>query len=88
MDLKKINELLSDLEKIQAEGKLISSDRSDNYYHEKNQGERGLAVEIYDIGEDGLFLKLVKNTDSYGDNESIVGVQFVTAQTKEVVVYE
>lgn len=45
--------------------------------------------EVYDIGlEDGMFLKLYISSDSYGDNESINGVEFVKGKEKTVIVYE
>lgn len=45
--------------------------------------------EVYDINhEDGLFLKLYISTDSYGDNDTIEGFEFVKAKAKTVTIYE
>lgn len=86
MDLKKINELFEDLDVLKG-AKLISTNESDDYYEEKDQGTVGLKVEIYNIGETDVFLKVVKNTDSYGSEEKVVGLQFVTAVEKTITTY-
>lgn len=45
--------------------------------------------EVYDIGlDDGLFIKFYLETDSYGDNESITGFEFVKGKPKTITVYE
>lgn len=87
MDLKKINDLLSNLNNISKKAKLISTDKSDNYNEEKDQGTEGVMVEIYDIGEENTFLKVVTNSDSYGDKEHISSISFVHSETKTITVY-
>ena len=59
------------------------------YDGEGMQGDSSEIHEIYDMGlKDGLFVKLVINTDSYGDNEYVDNVQFVQGKEKTITVYE
>lgn len=88
MELTKINEILSDLINLKSRYVLISSDKSGNYHEEKSQGAVGMLIEIYNINEENVFLKVLTESDSYGYNERVTSVQFVSAKTKEVVVYE
>lgn len=87
MNLEKLNKLFEDLDNLNG-AKLISTNQSDDYYEEKNQGSVGLKVEIYNIGEPDIFLKVVKNTDSYGSEERVTSLQFVGQKEKLVTVYE
>lgn len=50
----------------------------DNY--EGSEGETGLSYEIYQSGD--LYIKVKIETDSYGDNENITGIQFVEPREK------
>ena len=86
--LSKINEILSDLGRLSVKYKKISSDQSSNYHEEKNMGDYGIKVEIFDIGEPNVFLKVAYHSDSYGGNELVASVQFVTAVEKVVTGYE
>lgn len=86
MDLKQINKILKDLEKIRR-GKPLSIDvinKVNGKY--SSQGEEGLSYEVYEI--EGFYVKLTITTDSYGDDESIQGVEFVQPQQKTITVYE
>ena len=57
-----------------------------------NAGEEEMIYnweEVYDVGlEDGMFVKLNIQTNSYGYDEFIVGLEFVQAQEKKITVYE
>jgi hypothetical protein len=90
MELERINEILSKIDNIgSVKGiKRISHDEPEDYYEEKYQGGESSQVSIYDIGEESIFLKVVRNTDSYGDNERVTSIQFVKPVRKEVIVYE
>jgi len=87
MTIEKINDVLSNMQNLESKFKLISQDVSDGYNYEKDQGSVGMKVEIFDIGESDTFLKVVSNTDSYGDNEAVVKLQFVKANVKTVIEY-
>ena len=54
---------------------------------EGEQGESGLSYEVYKITEE-LFIRLTINTNSYGDDEFINGIEFVKPKEKNIVVYE
>jgi hypothetical protein len=90
MELKRINEILSNLDNIKSvKGvKLISSDQPADYYNEKYEGGGSSKIEIFDIGETDVFLKTITNTDSYGYNERLTSIQFVQPITKTVVGYD
>lgn len=89
MNYQKINEILGILDdKKPRYMTLLSSNQSSDYYKEKNQGEEGLKVDIYDIDEQDIFLKVCYSSDSYGCGEKITAISFVTKQTKEITIYE
>jgi len=52
------------------------------------QGEYDEFDEIYKSPIDGIFIKLRVQTDSYGNNENVVGIEFVQAKQKVVDTYE
>lgn len=89
MDYKKLNEKLKSLNEIRY-GSIVSRQVISNVDPDHpSQGKEGEEVEVYDIGlPDGMFLMLTINTDSYGDNERVSGIQFVKAKEKKVLVYE
>lgn len=91
MTIQRVNELLALF--LEDKGaatnvELISTDESADYYEEKNQEDEGLKVEIWDINDPEVFVKVRKATDSYGDNERVTEIKFVTKSTKNVTVYE
>lgn len=90
MDLEKINEILSDLSEYELKRKFkqVQNSESAGYYGEKNQGDEGEKTEVYDIGEENTFLKIVRTSDSYGSENGISLIRFCEAKTKEVQVYE
>ena len=89
MDYKKLNEVLSNLSIFYLERnfKVIAKFQSDDYGRELDQGDTSSRTLILDVGLD-VFLKVVIECDSYGDNEGVSSIAFVKETTKEVVVYE
>lgn len=91
MELKQINEILSDLSqyKLQEKFKLVESNEPRNYWSEKNQGDTSVKTEIYEVDKKAkTFLKISRATDSYGNSESIVGISFVTPKEVKVTAFE
>lgn len=91
MELKQINEVLQDLSQhtLQKKFKLVEENQPRNYWSEKNQGDTSTRTEIYEVDKDKkVFLKVVRQTDSYGDNESVVGISFVTPKEVKVTAFE
>ena len=90
MDYKKINEILSDLSGLRNRSKPVHREVVNEVNGDySSQGEAGESYEVYDVGlNEGMFIKLKISTDSYGDNESIDGIEFVKAKQKTVQVYE
>ena len=91
MELKQINEILSDLSENSLRKKftLVESSKPRNYWSEKNQGDTSTKSEIYEVDKKNkVFLKVQRATDSYGDNESLVGVSFVTPKEVKVTAFE
>lgn len=86
--LSKINEILSNLDNLSRTYKLLSNNTSSNYFEEKNMGEEGVKVDIYDVGHPEIFLQVVTNSDSYGGNERVSSIQFVVGKDKTITVYE
>lgn len=86
MDYKKINEKLKNLDNFRYESKPVFTNEPNSVGEEETIYNW---EEVYDIGlEDGMFVKLNIQTNSYGYDESIVGLEFVQAQEKKVTVYE
>lgn len=86
---KELNILLSNLERIRDRSKRISTQVVKKIDEEGEQGESGLSYEIYPFKpEENIFIKLTINTDSYGYNEFVNGIQFVSAVEKLQTVYE
>ena len=88
MDYQKLNKIIQNLPNIRYEyrSKQLHTTKGDDvgYGEETYNWE-----EVYDVGlEKGMFLKLKVETDSYGDNEFIRGVEFVRGKEKTVIVYE
>lgn len=91
MNLQRVNELINYFlngGKHPENVTLISTDESSDYREEKDQGNEGLKIEIFDIGDPEVFVKLRSATDSYGDNEAVKEIKFVTKSNKNVIVYE
>ena len=77
MDYKKLNELLSDFSTIRR-GKCVEKKSPEDY-------ETGF--EVYHL-EDNTYIKLTIYTDSYGDNEQVVGIEFVSPQVVQLTNFE
>lgn len=91
MELKQINEVLQDLSQytLQKKFKLVEENQPRNYWSEKNQGDTSTRTEIYEVDKDKkVFLKVVRETDSYGHNESVVVISFVTPKEVKVTAFE
>jgi hypothetical protein len=91
MELKQINEILSDLSEdtLGKKFKLVESNEPRNYWSEKNQGDNSVKTEIYEIDKKSkTFLKVLRATDSYGNNESVEGISFVTPKEVKVTAFE
>lgn len=84
----KINEILEGVLGNNRPFKVVSTERSPDYQGEKSQGETGEGFDVYDIGQDPVYLKVSKSIDSYGDNEEITGIKLVLSQQKTKTVYE
>jgi hypothetical protein len=79
MDYKSLNEALSDFSKLRR-GKPIESKVADSY-------DGALGYEVYHFKDD-VYVKLSIYVDSYGENESICGVEFVQPQEVRVTNFE
>ncbi len=86
MELKEINSLLSDFKKLRILKK-IHQETIIELDGEGSQGDTNLKYEVYEAGP-GAFIKLTINSDSYGNNEFVAGLQFVNPSPKTVTVYE
>ena len=86
MNYKQLNEVFKSLRNIKL--KKVSTNQSDNFYSEKNQGDEGVRIDVYELGFDVLYLKVTTISDSYGDNESIDSIQFVKPIVKQVTDFE
>ena len=91
MNYKLINESLKDLEELRYnKSKRIKKEIINEVAGDSStQGEEGLAYEFYEIGlADNFILKMTITTDSYGEDESITGIEFVKPIKKQVTVFE
>ena len=89
LDVQKINSILENLDtyNLGKKYKLVSETESKGFHAEKDQGDTGERVLIYDVGDD-LFLRVVEESDSYGYESGIISVKFVQKLEKTVTVYE
>jgi hypothetical protein len=78
MDYGKLNEFLSDFNMLRAKGRKVET---------KQPGDYETGYEVYEISE-GVYVKLIVYVDSYGENESVVGVEFVQPKTVTVTNFE
>lgn len=79
IEIKKINEVLSNIGNFSSKYKSIAYESDDEY--------RPSTTTIYDVG-DGLFLKETIKVDSYGNEPELTELQFVQPVTKTVTDYE
>jgi len=90
MDYKKLNKLLEDLQQFRHtnSSKLverITISEVDKEYG--SQGDTSVYHEVYPFDGE-MFIRLTINTDSYGYNEFINGIQFVKPIQKTVTMFE
>lgn len=81
MNLQRINEILKDAVRgnVPKGLKILKSETTPDFYDE-GQGIDREKVILYTIeDEEDLVLEVKSATDSYGDNESVISVQFVRA---------
>lgn len=90
LTIEQVNDVLSDLSKhsLQRKYSLVLEQEPGDYYEEKYDGNESKKTEIYKLGIDDLHLKLERQTDSYGDNESLVSIKFVRPIVKQVTDFE
>jgi len=89
MDYSKVNKMLENLLALRNQKPYQKDVLKEIKNPDGGQGEEGLTHEFYEVkGEENLFIRLTITTDSYGDNESIQGVQFVRPKEKTVTVFE
>jgi hypothetical protein len=67
---------------------LVEEETSTGYYDEKSQGDYGILTSVYYNNEENLYLQVTKETDSYGENEHIKSIKYVTPISKTVTIYE
>lgn len=90
MDYKQINEALGNLINFRYKNrsklieKIVEKEINSEY---GEQGESSIFHEVYPFNNE-VFIKLTINTDSYGYNEFINGVQFVKPIQKTVTSFE
>ncbi len=88
MDYKELNEILSDLTSLRKGQKASVQVVKKIDEDEGEQGQSGLSYEIYNTPIDGVYVKLKIETDSYGDDERVTGIQFVKPVKKEITDFE
>jgi hypothetical protein len=89
MDYKKLNEVLKNLETFRYDQKRLEKNIVKEINGDADRREEGLWFEIFKLDfEDDLYIQLEIRTDSYGDVQRIVGIQFVRPTEKVVKVFE
>lgn len=89
MEFQKLNSLLKDLRSLRVKRNLVSTEVIHSIEDEGHQGEEGVSFEVYKIeGVDDIYMKLKIVTDSYGDNDSVAGIEFVQPIQKTITGYE
>jgi len=88
-NLKELNPILKNLNEFRSKNrnKRIEINRVKTIEEEGEQGMEGLTFEIYPF-QDDVFIKLRITTDSYGYNENVTGIEFVTKTEKTITTYE
>lgn len=92
MDYKKLNEALAKVHELHY-CKVLRKISSSNDNHLGDDGEGmedayNTIIDMYEFDKDNnIFLRVERRTDSYGDNEYVYGVTFVTPIEKKVIDY-
>lgn len=91
MNYKLINEALQDIGALRynhKKFKKVSDSKIDNLRGDERQGEYDEITEVYDLGADDMYIKLILRTDSYGDNEFVQSIQLVKPVVKKITDFE
>lgn len=90
LTVEQLNNFLSHLDEWTLKNKFsqVAKTESSDYNNEKDQGETGECVEVYRLGVDDLHLKIVRESDSYGDNEHVTQIKFVVPVVKQITDFE
>lgn len=88
MNLNKLNELFSDFKKLRKSGYKQSTEVIRAIQDEGIMGDEGISYEIYQIPNFEFLIKLKIVTDSYGNNESVAGIEFGISVEKVIKGFE
>lgn len=88
MDYKKLNAMLKDLNALRNSSKMVEKTVVKDLSGREEQGKSNEIYEIYPTDEKDIFIRLTINSDSYGCNEFVNGVEFVSPVQKQVTNYE
>ena len=88
MNYKQLNDCLKNLNSLRNSGKRIERIIEKELDGEGSQGEEGVSYEVYKLPIENVFIKLKITTDSYGNNEHVAGIEFVTPKEKTITSYE
>lgn len=83
MSYQLINEALKDISSLR-----YSHKKFNRVTKEIREDEYNETTEVYSLGEDDLYIKIVLRSDSYGDNESVNSIQIVKPVVKQVTDFE
>ena len=87
MELKQINEILRDIESIRTKRNLLENTTVNPNFSSTESGS-DTKLETYKIDNSELIIQLRFETDSYGNNEFIAGIQFVKPIEKIITSFE
>lgn len=87
MDIKKINEVLSDLDEFRLDNTYtkVPTDEPKDYYDE---GEYSTKTDIYKLNIEDWHLKVNTTRDSYGDDPTITSIKFVKPVIRQIQDFE
>lgn len=86
MEIDKINEAIHKA----LSGNLVKvvSKEDEDFHKGKNQGETSIREVIYKTDIEDWHIKVITETDSYGDEMGVTGVKFVKPVVKQVTDFE
>lgn len=87
MDIKQINEILSDLNEFRLDNTYtkVATDEPRDFYSE---GEYSTKTDIYRLNIEDWHLKVNTTRDSYGDNPTITSIKFVKPVIRQIQDFE
>lgn len=87
MNYKLINEALQDIDILRSGRKFtkVSAASQENGEHEGSYTD---TVEVYALGEDDVYIKVVLRSDSYGENTALISIQLVKPVVKQITDFE